>query len=949
MNNLENNLYIPENNLNLYTKYSNLYNAGECDTYRSSSMYDYKINNNESASTDRNYNLHKLKTFSTEEASINSKYRNKNYKRKKLYYCKSTDNINSNIENIFDKKQKILKEFQNSNSRDKEQNNRINNQNEPIKILSKELKANSNNNKNKKRKVLNFTSINKNYEMNNNSLIEKNRITQKPTFDFNKLFEKIKGKDVKPNNDSANYNDYNNKLNDYDNNQINKNNMNYQLENIPYNIENFNNIYTKENKENIDYENYIKTKANTHKNYDNKINNNNDGDNLFYFDFYGNNKIINNKNKYNYRKIISDKKEKIQNDINIVNKNSSNLNNISLEKNTDFTFNNNYFSQPLTFTFDKNNNFFEDNKDSNNYSNYQTNKINNNIYLNKIPNNINNEKIDNNESMNYSEFLEKNLNYFKDNKINNLDDEKIYINEKTNNNNRIYLKISRFELLIEGNEINLSNYENEKLIKIYEKEIQRLNKKLNEANSKLKEYMKLMINSQTEIYNLKDELNRIKKETNNNNKVRNKIKTKDKNNIIERNEDSFIIKLPVNFKSVKNINENNKNETSKIRKKSILIYENKKNLNELYDLNFKNNINYEIYKKKISKKSTRTTRAKSQPNLNNLGINMEDKYKIERDNEEDFYYSQRMKMKKISNNKSIYMINSLDTNKIIICFDLENKQFLKYNCIDSGNFIKNYLESFRVEESEYNSIFLMSDNKLYIITGRNSDLFYIYHSQKNTINKLCKLNNNHSNGVLIKFKDKLYVLSGKYNKKVEIYDEIENGWIVLNEMNIERSYFSACIIKNKYLFCLFGYNTPTNKYLDTIEFYDINNEEKGWKYLKYKNTNLLKMNICGFMSMNYKNEKIIIFGGINGIEQNPVKKFYQIILGKDFEKNSYVEEINRKPKDIYKNKCYYFSNGMGHFEDENKNNYYIAFDNNYNVHVLRINNMLEHDIYYYSK
>ena len=936
--NIQNKLNMSNNNLNIYNNYQNLYNVCQFDTYRTSSMYDYKINNNESTSTDRNYNLNKLKTYSTEEAIINTKYRNKNYKRKKLYCCKSTDNINGSLENIFNKKQKILKEFHNSIH--KEQKNISNNQKAPIKILSQELKAISNNNRIKKRRNLNFSSSNKNIEINNDSLTEKNKKEQKSQIEFNKLLEEIKGKNLKSNKAKDIYNDYNNKkLNKYDINgidPINDNNNNYYLENISYNIEKTNNIYDNENKENKYYGNYIQKEVNVNKQYNNL--NKDYGNNNFFFDYYGNNKNIKNKNKYNYQKIICDKKEKIQNNMNLGNSNNSNLNN-SNERNSDVSFNNNYLSQPLIFTFDENNNYYEINKESIN-SKYETNKLSGNIYNNISINN-------NNEKMNKNNYLDFNSNYLEDNNINNSDDEKIYMNEKINNN-KIYLKISRFELLIRGNEINMSNYENEKLIKIYEKEIQRLNKKLNEANSKLKEYMKLMINSQSEIYNLKEELNKTKKEINeiNYNKIRNnlKIKEKDKNGIIERNDNSFIIKLPDNFKSVKNINENNKLNSSKIRKKSILIYDSKKDLNKIYKVNRKNNINSEIYKKKISKK---TKRANSQPNLINIGLNMTDRYKMDIENEPKMQHSHRIK--RLIHNKSIYIINSLDKNKKILCFDLENKNFLKYNFMDIGNFNKNYLESFREEESEYNSIFLMYDNKLYIITGRNSDLFYIYDSQKNIINKLCKLNNNHSNGVLINFKDKLFCLSGKFNKKVEIYNETKNEWIVLNEMNIERSYFSACIMKNKYLFCLFGYNTPTNKYLDTIEYYDINNEEKGWKYLKYKNSDLIKMNICGFMSMNYKNEKIIIFGGINGIEQNPVKKYFQLFIGKDLEKNSYIEEMSRKPKDINKNKCYYFSNGIGQFEDDNKNIYYTAFDNNYNVHVIRINNMIEHDIYYYNK
>ena len=120
------------------------------------------------------------------------------------------------------------------------------------------------------------------------------------------------------------------------------------------------------------------------------------------------------------------------------------------------------------------------------------------------------------------------------------------------------------------------------------------------------------------------------------------------------------------------------------------------------------------------------------------------------------------------------------------------------------------------------------------------------------------------------------------------------------------------------------------------------------------------MNICGFVCMNYLNEKIIIFGGINGIEKKPVDKIFQIILDKNFleenDENNFVEEYKEIENDIYKNKCYYFQTGLGFFEDneinnenENKKYFYAGFDNNFNVHVIKINEALSHDIHYFHK
>ena len=399
------------------------------------------------------------------------------------------------------------------------------------------------------------------------------------------------------------------------------------------------------------------------------------------------------------------------------------------------------------------------------------------------------------------------------------------------NNNEIYLKISRFDLTIENNELN--NYENKKLITIYEKEIQSLNKKLNDANYKLKEFTKLLINNRNEINSLKEELNKAKnyiyyktknkKDNYNNNNFKKSKLYNNNNSIIKRNKNSSFFLKNNDYDDLKqNINKNYQRNT-------VVLNNSKNCINQK-----KHFINNEIYRKKISKK---TIRSNSQPNINKFGLIKDIEITFNK-NESN---SQRIETKR-NNNKLLYIIYPNIKNLRLLSFDLEKKYFTKLNFMDLGHFNKNFLDSFRSDESQYNSIFLMHKMFLYIITGKNSDIFYIYNPQINAINKISKLKNNHANGVLISCQDKLFCLSGKYNKKVEMYSEVKKEWIELKEMNIERSFYSACAIKNKYLFCMYGYNTPTNKYLDSIEYYDINDDNKGWNYLKVNNINSLKMN-----------------------------------------------------------------------------------------------------------
>ena len=64
--------------------------------------------------------------------------------------------------------------------------------------------------------------------------------------------------------------------------------------------------------------------------------------------------------------------------------------------------------------------------------------------------------------------------------------------------------------------------------------------------------------------------------------------------------------------------------------------------------------------------------------------------------------------------------------------------------------------------------------------------------------KICSLKNNHANGVLISYNDNIFCISGKFNKKVELFSEEKKQWEEINELNIERSYFSTSIIHNNH-------------------------------------------------------------------------------------------------------------------------------------------------------
>lgn len=300
-------------------------------------------------------------------------------------------------------------------------------------------------------------------------------------------------------------------------------------------------------------------------------------------------------------------------------------------------------------------------------------------------------------------------------------------------------------------------------------------------------------------------------------------------------------------------------------------------------------------------------------------------------------------------------------NKKIIQFDLFSKNFSFIDFIDPDNFEQNYNNS-----KKNSTIFLVNNNNFYIITGKNSDIFYIFNplqsGKEKSIRKLCSLKNNHSKGFLLNINNKILCLSGENNKKIEIYDENQNNWNEdsFKEMNIERSDFSCCVFKQKYIFAFFGYNFPTQQFLDSIEFYNLDTNQ--WKYLKYFNGNILKNNLENFITICYcdnEEEKIMIMGGFNS---NNESNFYQLNFGNNFEDkmDSFIEKIDMKIKgnDYYDinciNKwnylngcCQLFENIYNNEEKKNNSLIFATFDSSFRTHIFELNNF-SYDIYQFD-
>ena len=600
-------------------------------------------------------------------------------------------------------------------------------------------------------------------------------------------------------------------------------------------------------------------------------------------------------------------------------------------------------------------------------------KINSDVNINNIINDYENLKKKYSPNRLFTG-LQNNINDM-NNKINN-------IQEKSIKNNQNNLSITKNSITIKG-QIN----KNQNIDEINDLKIE-----LKEAKNKMDELTKIIIDYQKEINLLKGQIIKLNRDSIDNSKINtiNNISTSNNNsNKTKIGKDSFIIKIPESLikrrmnkdnnsrnnysnkmsnRQIKNMEYNESNTLLDLTNntyKKILFKNNSNNFNNISNIsnnsnsncltnnNISNNniSNYtnEIYSKKIinTKKKKMKKSASQKIRINRLNQNL---------------YVKPIDSKRGS--KFIYTIIAKDDSVELLSFDVIKHRFYIINFIDFDNFENDFKESYNNSGGENKSIFLNieKNNNFYIVTGKNCDKLYKYNNETNCIKKLCEFKNNHSNGYLLYINDRIICLSGNHNKKVEAFSEKNNSLIILPEMNIERSNFSSCLIKNKFIFVLFGYNFPTQQYLDSIEFYIlsefenykhnyININDNEWRFLKFNNA--LNLAIKGHLSFNYCDEKIIFFGGFDGYNNEVVDCIYQLYLPenlnlKENNEDIYIEPLGKKLTFTNENKTYYFENNTGILFNYKRNNMLLfAFDKNFNAHIIDTNNF-KHNIHYFK-
>ena len=281
--------------------------------------------------------------------------------------------------------------------------------------------------------------------------------------------------------------------------------------------------------------------------------------------------------------------------------------------------------------------------------------------------------------------------------------------------------------------------------------------------------------------------------------------------------------------------------------------------------------------------------------------------------------------------------NNISEDEKIIFKPYDNTHFLKFDIINNTFQLISFADysNYTINFNKDNNTYLNLNNNVFIITGKNNDLFYFFNYKKKSITKLSNLKYNHLNCGLIKYDNKIICISGNFTKKIEAYDLKLNKWndLLIKEMNQERAKSSFLIINN-YIYSFYGYNYIQNKYINNIEFYDNN----FWKeiYINNNNLNGIIEHIC---YVDFNND-IIILGGIN--EKGFNKNFYKLNLNNNKIINIGQEKINDEKNFVFNSQIIILKN------DYNSENYILSFDKNNNIHRFSPYEISNHQIIIYK-
>lgn len=196
--------------------------------------------------------------------------------------------------------------------------------------------------------------------------------------------------------------------------------------------------------------------------------------------------------------------------------------------------------------------------------------------------------------------------------------------------------------------------------------------------------------------------------------------------------------------------------------------------------------------------------------------------------------------------------------------------------------------NFKNSFTKKNYIQLSFEEKIFILTGKNSNQFFFLDTDKNNVIKLAETLSSHllGNLIYVPLNNCIYCIGGVNTKKCEIYknDELflsklninlnhnshsesnklnkNNYWQMIAEMSCFRSDFSSIII-NQFIYVFFGFNNATKINNNSIERLNVLKNDI-WESMNL-NQNIsfgITLNSHGILPLNEK--EILLVGGNDG-------------------------------------------------------------------------------------
>ena len=443
----------------------------------------------------------------------------------------------------------------------------------------------------------------------------------------------------------------------------------------------------------------------------------------------------------------------------------------------------------------------------------------------------------------------------------------IYLLNKNNKNNTSSAGKDNFDLVLDNKTKLLLNGEIETMYSIIDNQ-KKILKKMKEEQNKIRDKLKTKkmdnnnMDSNNDNINYKQLLLEEKKKNKElvmnlliSNKeakeltvVHNQIKDKyeEEINKVKDNIESLLKNKKLETEET---TQNKRNKNNKYKEALTQLLEEQKNL-KMFNKEFKEKL---ILKKTIEdkidlfqKENEKLRKILSNPKANNINNN---------ENENNIVQENQIKMNfdgGISNNdSSIYTIT--DKGKLFT-YNIIKK---KFTTVNTDN-IEGWKKFISIYLSNYDgSLLLNTFDGLYILTGDNfTDLFY-YSRENNTISKVVTFNCGHKYGGLILTPDRSQIIAigGCETKEVELLNLDNNEIGELPNLLTERINSSYSFIEDNLLYAFLGENN------NTIECLDLNVESKEWKNVEYTNNGV--ENVFGHISIPVNDNDVLIVGGKN--------------------------------------------------------------------------------------